>query len=698
MTSNKYSFFTFLFFLSFQSYFYSEEVDEIVVSGDWREITQAEKNSSLIIFTEENIDKKQYKHFEELSYSVPNLNFAASDSRPRYFQIRGIGERSGYEGTPNSSVGFLIDDIDFSGQGGIASSYDIEQIEVYRGPQGSRMGANALAGMIYVKTNDPVDNFFAKADLILGDYGRKDLGAVVNVPISSDFKYRLSLKKEDADGFRKNIYLNRSDTSRKDEKSYRFKLDWNLSDTSSLDILHFDHDFDNPADIWTIDGSLNTLSDRPGMDSQDSSATGLSYILNTSKYKINFLYSETETDVIFSYDADWGNSLSHAPYVYDYFSETFRNRDTENIEIRFFSSDLDLDSRNLEWIIGFSIFEIEESNNKFDDGAYGDPFDGYDTFYSESFFSSNYSSKSKSLFGNIDYFIDSNLKLSFGMRWEDWEASYLDSNKELFNPANDMNGGKIALTKSLEDLTVFVSAAKGYKQGGFNLGTGFSNSSFSDSINYEPESLMNYEIGINNYLTSLDTYLDLVIFFSDRKDQQVLISTQVDPQDPNTFLYLTRNAAEGNNFGAELSIKKDFSDSFNMFFDLGLLKTKIKNYASRPDLEGREQAHAPSYSFSTGISWKISQQLEFILDLTGKSDFYYSDSHDNKSDSYVLTNMNLAYTAKRTKYNLWIRNLFDEYYSLRGFYFGNEPPNFEDSLYERHGDPRNLGLSIQYVF
>ena len=216
--------------------------------------------------------------------------------------------------------------------------------------------------------------------------------------------------------------MNRSDTSRKDEKSYRFKLDWNLSDTSSLDILHFDHDFDNPADIWTIDGSLNTLSDRPGMDSQDSSATGLSYIFSTSKYKINFLYSETETDVIFSYDADWGNSLSHAPYVYDYFSETFRNRDTENIEIRLLSSDLDLDSRNLEWIIGFSIFEIEESNNKFDDGAYGDPFDGYDTFYSESFFSSNYSSKSKSLFGNIDYFIDSNLKLSFGMRWEDWEV------------------------------------------------------------------------------------------------------------------------------------------------------------------------------------------------------------------------------------------------------------------------------------
>ena len=699
MTSHKIKFFLFLYLSFFQTNINSQIIDEVTVIGDWRAISESEKDSSLIIFDEDKIDKKQYKHFEDLSYSVPNLNFAASDSRPRYFQIRGIGERSGYEGTPNSSVGFLIDDIDFSGQGGIASSYDVQQIEVYRGPQGSRMGANSLAGLVYVKTNDPIDSFFAKADLILGDYGRKDIGAVLNVPISSDLKYRMSLKKEDSDGFRKNIYLKRSDTSKKDERSYRFKLDWDLSDISSLDLVYFSNDFDNPADIWTIDGSLNTLSDRPGMDSQNSKALGLNYILNAPTNKINLLYSKTNTDVVFSYDADWGNSLSHAPFTYDYFSETFRKRDTENFEIRLLSEDVDFSSRNFNWIVGYSVFKIKESNNKFDDGAYGDPFDGYDTFFSESFFSSNYSSKSNSLFGNLDYFLSSSLKLSFGMRWEDWDAGYSDSNKESFNPVDKMNGGKISLTKTTtEDLTFFVSAAKGYKQGGFNLGTGLSDSSFSNSINYQPESLINYEFGLNGYIDYLDTYLDFVVFLSDRKDQQVLISTQVDPQDPNTFLYLTRNAAEGNNYGAELSIKKDLSDQINLFFDLGLLETEITHYSSRPDLEGREQAHAPSYSFSTGMSWKLSQGLEFILDLTGKSDFYYSDSHDNKSDNYILTNINLSYSINKVKYNFWVKNLFDEYYSLRGFFFGNEPPNFEDKLYERHGDPRNLGLSIQYVF
>ena len=151
-------------FLFFSVFFillpaHTKAIDEIVVNGDWRDTTLSEVDSSLILINDEDIRKKQYKHFEDITYLVPNLNFAASDSRPRYFQIRGIGERSGYEGTPNSSVGFLIDDIDFSGQAGIASVYDVDQVEVYRGPQGSRMGASSLAGMIYIKTKDPQDLF-----------------------------------------------------------------------------------------------------------------------------------------------------------------------------------------------------------------------------------------------------------------------------------------------------------------------------------------------------------------------------------------------------------------------------------------------------------------------------------------------------------------------------------------------------------
>jgi outer membrane receptor protein involved in Fe transport len=172
----------------------------------------------------------------------------------------------------------------------------------------------------------------------------------------------------------------------------------------------------------------------------------------------------------------------------------------------------------------------------------------------------------------------------------------------------------------------------------------------------------------------------------------------VDPQDPNTFLFLKRNAAEGINYGVELSLNSEISDNLNFFLNIGLLETEIKNYTTRPDLEGREQAHAPSHSFSAGLGWSFTDRLEVLIDFTGKSDFYYSDSHDNQSDDYILTNLNLVYEENNITYNFWIRNLFDEYYSLRGFYFGNEPPNFVDTLYERHGDPRHFGFSLSYEF
>ena len=690
----------FFFLLFINLSVHSDNLEEIIVSGDWRDTILSEVDSSLILVTNEDIRKKQYKHFEDIAYLVPNLNFAASDSRPRYFQIRGIGERSGYEGTPNSSVGFLIDDIDFSGQAGIASVYDIDQIEIYRGPQGSRMGANSLAGMIYIKTKDPQDLFKVNGEITLGNYGRNDLSASINIPFTKNLKSRLSIRKEDFDGFRKNLFLDLSDTSKKDELSLRLKTNWLISEAASLDLIYFDNDFDDPADIWTIDGSLNTISDRPGMDSQDSSALGINLEFPNKLNTLKVLYSQTDTDVIFSYDADWGNTQSHYPYVYDYFSETLRKRETSNLEFRLLSNDPDTTfTEKTQWVVGFSFYEIDESNNRRDDGAYGDPNNGFGTFYSESFFSSDYSSESKSFFGNLDYLINETLKLSLGFRWEDWQADYYDSNTELFKPDDSMNGGKISLINSSDnDLQYYLSVAKGYKQGGFNLGTGLSGSSLVRAISYSPEYLTNYEFGINKYFLASRTFLDLVIFYSDRRDQQVLSSTQVDPQDPNTFLFLTKNAAEGLNYGAEISLDSEISDTVNMFLNLGILKTEIRKYQSRPDLEGREQAHAPDYSFSTGLSWEISNNLEILLDVTGKSDFYYSDSHDNRSNDYLLTNMNLIFEKDNINLNFWVRNIFDQYYSLRGFYFGNEPPNFEDTLYERHGDPRNYGVSFRYDF
>ena len=693
-------------FLSFLSFFtinlISEDIEEIIVKGDWREAKLLEEDSSLVLLRNEIIESQPIKHFENLSYLVPNLNFAASDSRARHFQIRGIGERSGYERTPNSAVGFLIDDIDFSGQGGIATTFDVEQIEVHRGPQGSRIGSNALAGLIYIKTKEPSKEFEGVSEITSGTYGTINTGVAFGGPsaINQDLTYRLVLRKDYSDGFRKNLFSGKSNTSKKDESTFRLKLDWDAGDKTLVKFLITQVDLDDPADIWTIDGSLNTLSDRPGMDSQKTNAYGIKVFHQFDGFKFQSLTSVTNTDVVLSYDADWGNSDSHMPYIYDYFSETLRNRDTFGQELRFVSDSADFSSQNMtEWVVGLSFLDIKEENLKKDDGIYGDPSDPYSPYVSQSSSSSNFSSDNISIYANIDYLLNTSTKISFGARWEDYESKYSDSFDENFNPSDKMSGGKISLTKNINEQTnIFFNLAKGFNQGGFNLNLGLDTNSQNNNLYYDPEFLTNYEIGFNSEISNSKITISGIIFHSNREDQQVLISTQVDPSDPNTFTFLTQNAAEGINRGLELNMTMQVSNSLDVFFNLGLLKTEIKNWESRPDLEGRAQAHAPEKSYALGLKWNPFENSFLSINFVGKSDFYYSDSHNNKSKSYALTNINYSYISGQWTYSIWGRNIFDKYYSTRGFYFGNEAPNFTDTLYERHGDPRHIGVTVKYDF
>ena len=173
----------------------------------------------------------------------------------------------------------------------------------------------------------------------------------------------------------------------------RFKMNWQMNEKTAIKLLISRVDLDDPADIWTLDGSLNTLSDRPGMDSQKTKSYGLKVFHNFNGFDLQSLTSSTDTDVIFSYDADWGNKESWDPFVYDYFSETFRDRKTVSQEFRLVSNEADLiNDEKFEWIFGLSYSEIEESNLRQDDGNYGEPSDPYGPYFSQSSSSSDYKS------------------------------------------------------------------------------------------------------------------------------------------------------------------------------------------------------------------------------------------------------------------------------------------------------------------
>ena len=679
------------------------EIEEIIVKASWRTTKLEKTDTSIFVIDREALTDQPIKHFEQLTLLIPNLNWAGGSSRPRYFQIRGIGERSGYEGTPNSSVGFILDDIDFSGQGGIATTFDLEQIEVHRGPQGLRMGANALAGLIYIQSKNPTDVFEGVAELSFGSNDIKSFGVAMGGPLNQTqtMKYRIVLRQDEVNGFRKNSWLNTNDTAEKKEFTGRIKLNWQPNSTTTINVLLMNADLDNGYDAWTLDNSLTTLTDKPGKDSQNSDALGLKIQSRLhDKFELYSLTGLTHSDVVFSFDADWGNEHSWLPYSYDFFSETLRSRRSLSQEFRLISDPMDFaKGKPMEWVVGVYYLNMQERNDHNDLGIYDNPFDNWEAYLQNDWLGSDYTSENLALFGNVDYAFTAQTSISLGIRWEQWNSGYSDTLGELFSPSDRMLGGRISVRTALNEFSNFYATiARGYKSGGFNLGLGAQAREKLDDLVYNPEYLWNYEIGTSLFNSNASLLFEAVLFWSDRENQQVLISKQTDPNNPTTFQYLTQNAASGRNYGAELNLKAKLTDEFDLFAALGLLKTEIRHYQSRPELDGRRQAHAPAKSYTLGIKWQASKQLHLSMDLSGKSSFYYSDSHTQKSKAYSLVNLSLGYRHKDWIYEVWVRNAFDRYYSVRGFYFGNEPPNFPDHLYQRQGDPRHWGVLVRYEF
>ena len=319
-----------------------EPLEEIIVTADFRERSIAEVPLSITVLDRAMIEQAAVQHFEELIYTLPNVNWSGDGNRARYFQIRGVGELEQYEGAPNPSVGFLIDDIDFSGIGTVATLFDIQQIEVLRGPQGSRYGANALGGLIFVQSVDPTDEWTGMARLTAGQDGTVAGGVAFGGPVSagSTLRYRLSAHHHQSDGFRNNTYLGRSDTNGRRESTVRGKLLWETENDWSFRLTGMYTDIDDGYDAFAIDNSLTVLSDKPGKDAQASAGVSLKAIWRGSDtISLTSITSVTDSDIDFSFDADWGNPEAWAPFTFDFVTLNDRERKTISQEIRVASTD-----------------------------------------------------------------------------------------------------------------------------------------------------------------------------------------------------------------------------------------------------------------------------------------------------------------------------------------------------------------------
>lgn len=690
------------------------DIERITVTADFREVTLDQNPSSISILDNQRIQDEGGEHFEDLLHNIPNLNWAGGSSRPRFFQIRGVGEVEEYQGAPNTSVGFVVDDIDLSGLGMAASMFDLQQVEVLRGPQSTRFGANALAGSIYVKSNAPTDTPEYGAEVSAGEEDLRTYAGYASGPINNEgtLLYRVSVQQHEENGFRDNAYLGKDDTNERDELTLKGKLRWEASDDFTADLSLLYVDYDNGYDAWTLDNNgFTTLTDEPGVDTQETK--GASLKLNWAAHEAFDLVSITsaaDTDHRHAYDGDWANPeywasrectaydenwnpIGVEPCVYDYLWDKDAERTTYTQEFRLLSTEASrIFNQTTDWLVGVYASYLDEEND-------------LDSFYNgwpDVLVESEYDATHLAAFAQLDSDLADDLILSVGARVERREADYDDDSGESFDPSETMWGGHLSLRYLITDNhEVYGRLARGYKAGGFNMGLP---DNLSNQKEFDTETLYNAEAGVKGNWLDQTVFMQLSVFYMQRDDQQVDESIQ-DPDNPQRFFLFTSNAAESSSYGLELEGNWLTTDNLTLYGSLGLLETEFDDYlagqsdGSQIDKSGRSLAHAPRWQYTLGGTWRHDQGWFANLNVSGSDAYYYSDSHDERSDVYHIVNTRLGYEQESWSIYAWGRNLFDEEYAVRGFYFGNEPDlDWAPKLYERYGDPQQFGVTFRYDF
>ncbi|WP_033015570.1 TonB-dependent receptor [Pseudoalteromonas sp. BSi20495] len=667
-------------------------LERIVVTGDFQRESIQTLSASASLFSEEEINLRGASYLDEILGSTANVNFTSGASRGRYIQIRGVGLRSQFVDPINPSVGLVIDGINYSGLGGSSLLFDIDQVEIYRGPQGTRFGADGMAGMIQMGSAKATSDPSLKLQVGAGTYNTREAGIAASTGLTDDTSARVSYFRRKSDGYVDNLYLN-DETQNQDEQVARFKLNSQLTKHLNTELnLHY-IDINNGYDAFTLDNSRNSVADDPGQDNQESYAIG---IKNTytgfDAFDVNLNLSAIDTELLYSFDEDWVCNDASKPQLCaaglhpDGYSSTdlySRDRDDQSVDLQF-------NSKTGNWVAG-----IYYQNRDVDlERQYT---------WLASPFSSTYETSNVAVYGQVATPIGSKTTLITGLRVEQYQGDYTDSNGFIQDTDDVMVGGKIALEYQVIDRTmIYTSITRGYKAGGINSealakakdeGLNLSADFFQQHTSFDPEYLWSGEFGVKG--SSLDDKftLRLAAFYMHRDDIQ-LKAWQVEGQQ---FTGYVDNASSGSNYGLEVEGSYQLTDNLFLTGSAGYLNTEIDDFVTQSGLnqDGREQAQSPKYQYAFTARYNFTNELYGMVGIEGKDDYYFSDSHNSQAPSSNLVNLSFGYEADMWAVRAWARNVFDETVPTRGFEFGNDPQDgYATHTYTQLGEPRVAGVTF----
>ncbi|MEM7208471.1 MAG: TonB-dependent receptor [Pseudomonadota bacterium] len=652
------------------------ELDTLVVTGERVERSVQDTASSVVVFDEQRLSEQAgADRIEQLYDFVPNLQRGESDLG---VSIRGqdstgvlIGANAFLGGTrPRATLQVDGRVLNFNESiYGLTSIWDVEQIEIFRGPQTTTQGRNATAGAIFVETKDPTFETENAAQVVLGNYDTRQASFVLSGPLIADeLAARLAVDVREHESWMNYVSPDVLDGADREEDDYataRAKLLYTPSDNPDLEVLTtYTHlDARNPQ--------LET-ADEPFDDRIQNVQNGALWDTNVDSLTLETTYAINDTwDA--SVTATYADSRSER-FAAPGFGTAVVKAEEYSLEslLRF-----DAPGSRTRGIVGVAYFTADQ-----DETSDLSAFLGFGDFTDEQ--------QSVGVFGELTYDVTPKLHLTAGGRFQkdsqDRSGSLGPASLDYDNSFDEFLP-KVEVAYDLRDNVVIgASAKKGFNPGGTTVS--FTTGAIDE---FDAETLWSYELFSRANLAGGDLMLSSNLFFTDFTDAQRPLITIVDTPSGPTESTEFANAPSAESYGLELESLWAANPVLRVRAALGFLKTEIKetNLPNDPIL-GKEFQRAPEVTAALGFNIKATEQL--TLDLNARySASYYSDDANTPEleiDSVTIVDLKASYDFDDLHAFAYVRNATDETYQVWQLRPGNS------SL----GDPREYGVGLQMTF
>ncbi len=709
----------------------AETLEEIVVSASRKAQNLQEAAAVITVMNAGEIEKLRLGGIGGLTESVPGLSLDGSHKDQNRIGMRGAFSSAD---TPSSgqAVGLYIDGVYFGRSASMGPVlFDMEQIEVLRGPQGTLYGPNVVGGLINIQTKDPsLEVNEGKIEVTAGNFGALEVAGRFSTPLIEDeLAASISIMKSDSDGWVRNLVTGNK-LDQVDTTSLRLKALWTPNDKTRVEsFVEFWQDdtfgevrhlyarvgeperFDIPSDIE------RTLINDDAEYDRDVYTVGLSVDYDISeKVTLKSITSVHETD-----------SLSEdVPFLAGLEEGINATRDSQ---VETFTQEFLLfgEARNLDWQTGVYYYDDSSSTlERFEStqvpGTLAVDF-GFPLFFDAGHFMEN-DTQSWSVFAQGTYAVADWINLTAGIRYTDEEKdSEVETSGDVF-PGNfaaeeiftlsqsdswTETTPKLGIDMHWEDvggfdaIMLYGTATKGFKSGDFVKGTTL-NGSIGTT---EPETVWNYEVGVKTTFWDGRANANVTVFSADYEDLQ----SQV--QDEELFVSLVTNDAEAEGVEVEVSLLP--VDGLKLSFNYAYLDTEITGdeLIDGESVQGNRLPRSPENSFGIQASyeWSVGEfDLAILAAFTKQDDAFIEITNELPSDILRLTEqelLNLDFTVSRDNWELsfWGKNLTDDEIVYEGQDFTTlwsltsaEAEAGEDLWNLKYGRPRTYGVTVRYEY